>query len=59
MKVKATPAQIAAAKEAEAYWTPERIAKAVPVDGGKASDTSAARESGVTQPRHPTSTTTA
>ncbi|MGW4690663.1 trypsin-like serine peptidase [Streptomyces sp. NPDC004244] len=47
-EMKATPAQIAAAKEAEAYWTPERIAKAVPVEGGKTTNASAARENGVT-----------
>lgn len=37
-ELKATPEEIAEAKRAEAYWTPERIANAVPVNpdkGGK------------------------
>lgn len=42
--LKATLAQIEAAKKAEAYWTPERIAKASPVHGGKQSAPGAARE---------------
>jgi V8-like Glu-specific endopeptidase len=45
--LKATPAQIEAAKAAEAYWTPERIAKATPVESGKQSVPGAARENGV------------
>ncbi|WP_073947266.1 trypsin-like serine peptidase [Streptomyces kebangsaanensis] len=36
--LKATPEEIAEAKAAEAYWTPERIAAAVPVDPGKGAD---------------------
>ncbi|MER6778577.1 MULTISPECIES: trypsin-like peptidase domain-containing protein [unclassified Streptomyces] len=43
----ATPEQIAAAKAAEAYWTPERIARATPVVGGKQSAPGAARENSV------------
>ncbi|MEU4878681.1 trypsin-like peptidase domain-containing protein [Streptomyces sp. NPDC021608] len=37
-ELKATPEEIAEARAAEAYWTPERIAEAVPVDSGKAED---------------------
>ncbi|MFE1342495.1 trypsin-like serine peptidase [Streptomyces sp. NPDC058733] len=33
--LRATPEEIAEAKAAEAYWTPERIANAVPADLGK------------------------
>ncbi|MER5570350.1 hypothetical protein ABT083_29735 [Streptomyces goshikiensis] len=45
-ELKATPEQIAAAKRAEAYWTPERIASAVPVDNGKSKDGAESPERG-------------
>ncbi|MFJ2598979.1 trypsin-like serine peptidase [Streptomyces erythrochromogenes] len=44
--LKATPAQIEAAKEAEAYWTPERIARATP-KSAKQSAPGIARENDV------------
>ncbi|MFF5808559.1 trypsin-like serine peptidase [Streptomyces sp. NPDC012746] len=34
----ATPEELEAARRAEAYWTPERIAGAVPVDNGRPGD---------------------
>ncbi|KPI13687.1 hypothetical protein OV450_8306 [Actinobacteria bacterium OV450] len=45
-ELKATAQQIAAAKRAEAYWTPERIASAVPVDKSKPKDGTASPERG-------------
>ncbi|MGW7312744.1 trypsin-like serine peptidase [Streptomyces sp. NPDC054865] len=51
-ELKATPEQIAAAKRAEAYWTPERIASAVPVDDGKPAGASPERGAVAGAPSH-------
>ncbi|MFE3182740.1 hypothetical protein ACFXKR_17990 [Streptomyces violascens] len=54
-QLRATPEQIAEAKAAEAYWTPERIAGAVPVKQDRQSKTSSSpgRSAGLFSPSHP------